>query len=157
MIVIDGHNLLWAVQGLADGAGVEDEVALCKLLSKYLRMISENGQIIFDGTGPSDKSIFDNIVNLDVFFSGLKTEADSVIEDKISTSSATREMTVISSDRRLRKAAQARKAKVIKADDFWVSVQKELTRKRGEREPSAKHHGLSESETDRWMEMFDLD
>lgn len=157
MIVIDGHNLLWAVQGRADGAGVEDEVALCRLISQYLRSISESGEIVFDGTGPSDKSVFDNISNLDVFFSGLKTEADNIIEDKIAASSATREMMVVSSDRRLRRAAQARRARTIKSEEFWANIQKELSRKKIEREPSAKHHGLSESETDQWLEMFGLE
>jgi len=158
MIVIDGHNLLWAVDQMPEGRDESrDEVWLCRAISKYLQMVGDRGEIVFDGTGPSDKRVFDNISSLDVFFAGLGTDADTVIEDKIRASSAAREMTVISSDRRLRRAAQSQRATAMKADEFWRNVQRELSRSRVEQEPSAKQRGLSESETDQWLEMFGLD
>ena len=157
MIVIDGHNLLWAVQGSAGSPEVRDEIHLCRLIGRYLERITDAGEIVFDGTGPSDKSDFDNINRLEVRFSGLRNDADSVIERKIEASSATREMTVVSSDRRLRRAAQSRRATAVKSEQFWKTVQIELRRQPTEREPSAKHHGLSESETDQWLEMFGFD
>ena len=157
MIVIDGHNLLWAVQEMAGGPQLRDEVGLCHMISRYLRIVGDRGEIVFDGTGPSDKGVFDSISSLDVFFAGLGSDADTVIEDKIRASTATREMTVISSDRRLRRAAQSGRARAMKADEFWSMVQKELSRKRIEQEPPAKQRGLSESETDQWLEMFGLD
>lgn len=157
MVVIDGHNLLWAVQEMPDSPAVRDEVGLCRIISRYLVAAGEKGEIVFDGTGPSDKSVFDNIRAIDVFFAGLASDADTVIEDKIRASSAAREMTVISSDRRLRRAAQSQRAKAVKADEFWRTVQRELSRKRVDQEPPAKQSGLSEGETDRWLEMFGFD
>lgn len=157
MIVIDGHNLLWAIHEIADGPEPRDEVALCRIISRYLSAVGDKGEIVFDGTGPSDKRVFDSITGLDVIFAGLGTDADTVIEDKVRASSASREMTVISSDRQLRRAAQSQRAKAVKADEFWRTVQRELSRKHIDREPTAKQTGLSESETDRWLEIFDLD
>ncbi len=157
MIVIDGHNLLWAVHALADSPHVSDEVDLCRIISRYLRLVGERGEIVFDGTGPSDKRVFDSISALDVLFAGLGTDADTVIEDKVRASSASREMTVISSDRQLRRAVQSQRATAMKADEFWKVVLKELSQKHVDQEPSAKQQGLSESETDQWLEMFGLD
>ena len=157
MIVIDGHNLLWAVREIPGGPEVRDEAGLCHVVSRYLRSVGDKGEIVFDGTGPSDKTVFDSISSLDVFFAGLGADADTVIEDKLRASTATREMTVISSDRRLRRAAQSQRATAMKCDEFWRIVKAELSRASAEQEPSAKRRGLSESETDRWLEMFGLD
>jgi len=104
------------------------EVHLCRILSKYMKLTGEKGEIIFDGTGPPDKSAFDNISNLEVLFAGLGTDTDTVVEGKIKLSTAPRRLTIVSSDRRLRKAALARKATTVKSEVFWKDVQKQLSR-----------------------------
>lgn len=130
------------------------DIGLCRILGRYLKLTGEKGEIIFDGTGPPDKAGFDNISNLEVFFAGLGTDADTVIEDKISVSTAPKRLTIVSSDRRLRSAARTRKATSMKSDVFWNDVQKQLSRKRPAKEPQAKRRGLSEGETDQWLEFF---
>ena len=86
MILIDGNNLLWSVQKTDEEFSAVSDVRLCHILGRYLRLIKEKGEIIFDGVGPQDKGSFDNIVGLEVFFAGLGVDADSVIEDKIKAS-----------------------------------------------------------------------
>jgi len=108
LVIIDGHNLLWAIQGAGEGFESISDVQLCHILGRYLKLTGEKGEIIFDGTGPTDKSRFDNISNLEVFFAGLATDADTVIEYKIRASTAPRRLTVVSSDQRLQKAARTR-------------------------------------------------
>ena len=157
MIIIDGHNLLHAIHKVDEGYESISDVQLCWIVSRYLKLTGERGEIIFDGTGPRDKSGFDNISNLEVFFAGLHSDTDTVIEDKIKASTAPKRLTIVSSDRRLRKAARARKAISIKSDVFWNNVQKQLSRKRPPREPAAKRRGLSESETKQWLEFFGLE
>jgi len=130
---------------------------LCRILSGYLKLIDENGEIVFDGTGPRDKSGFDNISNLEVFFAGLGSDADTVIEDKIKANTAPKRLTVVSSDRRLRDAARARKATSVKSDVFWNNLRRQLRRKETFKEPRAKRRGLSESETKQWLEFFGLE
>jgi predicted RNA-binding protein with PIN domain len=117
-------------------------------------LAGEKGEIIFDGTGPPDKSGFDNLSNLEVFFAGLGTDADTVIEDKISVSTAPKKLTIVSSDRRLRSAARKRKATSIKSDVFWNDLQKQLSRKRPAKEPAEKRQGLNEGETEQWLDFF---
>jgi predicted RNA-binding protein with PIN domain len=139
---------------LEGDSGSISDVGLCRILSRYFKLTGEKGEIIFDGTGPPDKSGFDNISDLEVFFAGLGTDADTVIEDKISASTAPKKLTIVSSDRRLRSAARTRKATSMKSDVFWNNVQKQVSRKRPAKEPTEKRQGLNEGETEQWLEFF---
>ena len=154
--LIDGYNLLWAVKKSVEGAESISDVELCRILGQYLGLTGQTSEIVFDGTGPYEKSGFDNIRGLDIFFSGADSDADSVIEDKIRTNSAPRRLTVVSSDRRIRKAAHLRKAGSIKSEIFWNEVAKCLTRRRRDSEPQAKQKGISEGETEQWRRFFKL-
>jgi predicted RNA-binding protein with PIN domain len=153
-IIIDGHNLLWSIHKPSEDSESITDVQLCYIIGRYLKLIDENGEIIFDGKGPPDKSGFDNISNLEVFFAGLATDADTVIEDKIRANTAPKRLTIVSSDRRVRNAARARKAKAIKSDVFWNNLQKQLRCKRTAKEPTAKQLGLSEGETEQWLKFL---
>ena len=167
MFIIDGHNLLYSIQktdacrdvALARLEGSESisDVGLCRIIGRYLKLTGQKGEIIFDGTGPRDKSGFDNISNLEVFFAGLGTDTDTVIEDKIGANTAPRRLTIVSSDRRLRKAARGRKAISVKSEVFWNNVQNQLSRKKTTKEPAAKRRGLSDGETKQWLEYFGLE
>jgi predicted RNA-binding protein with PIN domain len=154
MFIIDGHNLLHTIIKLEDDSGAISDVGLCGILSRYFKLTGEKGEIIFDGTGPPDKSGFDKIYNLEVFFAGRGTDTDTIIEDKIRASTAPKGLTIISSDRRLRSAAHTRKATSIKSDVFWSDVQKQLSRKRPAKEPTEKRRGLNEGETEQWLKFF---
>jgi predicted RNA-binding protein with PIN domain len=157
MFIIDGHNLLHAVCKMDEDAKALSEPALCKVLGTYLRLTGEKAVIVFDGTGPPDKSGFDGISHLEVLFAGSGTDADTAIEDKIKANTAPKGLTIVSSDRRLQQAAHARRATAIKADAFWAELQKQLSRKRAPREPSAKRQGLSQSETEQWLKVFGIE
>ena len=154
MFIIDGHNLLHTIFKLEGDSGAISDVGLCRILGRYFTLTGEKGEMIFDGTGPPDKGGFDNISNLEVFFAGLRTDADTVIEDKIRANTAPKRLAVVSSDRRLRSAARKRKATSIKSDVFWNDVQKQLSKKRPAKEPTEKRQGLNEGETEKWLEFF---
>ena len=156
MHIIDGHNLLHAICKTVGGTETISEVGLCRALSRFFELTGEKGEVVFDGAGPPDKAGFDTIGNLEVSFAGYGSDTDTVIEDKIKANTAPKRLTIVSSDRRLRKAARARKAASVKSDVFWNNIQKQLSRKRRTREPPAKRQGLSEGETKQWLEFFGL-
>ena len=156
-LIIDGHNLLHSIKKITEGSESISEVRLCRIISEYLRLTGERGEIVFDGTGPRDKSGFDNINNLEVFFAGLSSDADAVIESKIKASSAPKRLTIVSADRRLRGAARGRKATVVKSQVFWDKLCRRLSRKKTAKEPPAKRLGITESETEQWMKLFELE
>lgn len=154
--IIDGNNLLRSVQKVREDPAALSAERLCRIISRYLRAVGEKGEIVFDGTGPRDKGGFDNISDLEVSFAGLKTDADSIIEDRITVNTAPKRLTVVSTDRRLRDAARARRSIVVKSQDFWYNVQKQLSRRTGTKEPPEKRRGLTEGETERWLRLFGL-
>ena len=156
-IIIDGYNLLHSIQKSSEDFEPIGDVQLCRIVGRFLKLTGEKGEIVFDGTGPPDKSGFDNISNLEVFFAGLATDADTVIENRIKANTAPKRLTIISNDRRLRDAARRRKVKSVKSEEFWGNVQKQLSRKRVTEEPTAKRQGLSEGETEQWLKFFGLE
>jgi predicted RNA-binding protein with PIN domain len=155
-VIIDGNNLLWAIQEAGEDFEEIGPVRLCHILSRYLKLAGESGEIIFDGTGPPDKSPYDNVTNLEVFFAGPSADADKVIEDKIKATTAPRRLTVVSSDRRLRAAARLRRASAVKSEAFWNQLLKLLSRGNKSKEPAAKRWGLSEIETEQWLKFFGI-
>jgi predicted RNA-binding protein with PIN domain len=158
MTIIDGNNLLWALHETLEEREVTTELELCRVLSRYFALTGAPGVVVFDGAGPADRSAFDKVMNLEIIFAGFHHDADSVIEEKLKANTSPRRLTVVSSDRRLRKAATVRKAAAVKSEEFWEQVRKELARKTPRtREPEEKREGLSEGETDRWLETFGLD
>lgn len=154
MFIIDGHNLLYAIPKIDESLALISDLQLCRIVSNYLTQTRDNGEIIFDGTGPPDKSGYDNMSKLEISFAGLGTDTDTVIEDKIRVSTAPKRLIIVSSDRRLRKAARTRKATSIKSEEFWNNLSKQLSRKKPKKEPGAKRYGLSESETEQWLDYF---
>lgn len=155
--IVDGYNLLRAVQKMEEFTDFTD-VQLCRALSDYLGSIRDRGHLVFDGIGPPDKIAFGGMPNLEVYFSGEKTDADSLIEQKISDSTAPKSLVVVSSDRRIRTSAAKRRAASVKAEDFWHILLKQLEKaaNRPAPEPVQKRHGLTNRETDRWMDVFDI-
>ena len=157
MYIIDGHNLLHSILKNDENFEPVTNIQLCRIVDRYLQLTSQNGELIFDGTGPSDKSAFENMNRLEVSFAGIGSDADTVIEEKIRVNSAPRRLVIVSSDRRLRKAAHARKSASIKSEQFWININKQLNKKKLPREPGAKRKGLSESETNQWLDIFGID
>jgi predicted RNA-binding protein with PIN domain len=130
---------------------------MCCVLDSYFGLVGDKAEIIFDGIGPPNKTEFNNIKNLEVTFSGRRTDCDTIIEQRILDSTAPSRLTIVSTDRRLRDAASARKAAAIKSEDFWNEVKKRLSRQRKNKEPTAKRSGVTDSETELWLKAFGIE
>jgi predicted RNA-binding protein with PIN domain len=157
VLIIDGYNLLRTVQNLTEQSFNITDAQLCLILGEYLYRIKKKGRIVFDGTGPRDKTDFGNIRNLEVVFSGSSHEADDVIESLVLENTAPKMLTVISSDRRVKAAAKRRKATALDCVDFWTDVIKIFEKKQKRQvEPQGKFIGISEAETEYWLKEFGL-
>jgi hypothetical protein len=157
MYIIDGYNLLWAIPKIDSDWGDITDVQLCRLISRYLRVVRQPGEVIFDGIGPPDKTPFYSTVGVDIVFSGANTDADSIIEARLKDDSAPKRLTIVSSDRRIRNAAKSRKAVSIKSEQFWLEMVNLLNRRSSEVEPGEKRDGLDQAQTKQWLEYFGLD
>ncbi len=154
--LIDGYNLLRSVQRL-DGFADLTDAQLCRCVADFLRRVRDRGAIIFDGIGPPDKRELMGVKGVEVRFSGGRSDADSVIEQRIADNTAPKRLIVVSSDRRLRTAAARRKAKSVPVDVFWAGLCKALADgAKTVAEPREKQKGITELETDTWMEYFKL-
>ena len=152
--VIDGNNLTHAVRKFEEYFDF-DQYMLCKILQDYFRRINQQADLVFDGLGPMDKRFFYNISNPRVRFVGQDREADDEIEFIIEQSTHPKNLYVVSSDRRLRDAARARKAQSIVCEDFWMAIVKTLERKpKHKPEPGIKYHTAGDIETEYWMKEF---
>ena len=158
--IIDGYNLLRTIQKIDEHFTALDEVGLARILAEYLNSVRDHGHLVFDGTGPPDKTDLDRLAylrNLEVYFSGANSDADTVIEEKIADSSAPKSLVIVSTDRRLRAAAGKRKATSVRSDIFWLSLLKRMeNRKKPAPEPRAKREGITEGVTDQWLDLFGL-
>ncbi len=157
MYLIDGHNLVHAIRKLDADFEILTEFGLCQLLTKFLRRVKSKGRIVFDGSGPPERENFKQFRILDVRFSGPYTDADTLIEEYIEKNTHPRRLHVVSSDRRLRKAASRRRAISVKSDLFWfhmIDVIRQSPRKPAE--PREKYDGIPEGQTDWWMRVFGL-
>lgn len=95
----------------------------------------------------------------DVIYAGPGRDADALIERLIEAESAPRRMSVVSSDRRLQKAARRRRAKVIPSDDFLRSLIRDLDRARDRwfRPAFTTEVPLSPSAIRYWKDLFRID
>ena len=154
-IIIDGYNLLRWVQQDEDYEDI-NEVSLCAVISEYLTRTRKYGQVVFDGLGPPDKTHLGGLPNLEVYFSGMETDADTIIAEKIIANTAPKNLVIVSTDREVRAAAMSRKAVSVRSDIFWEVVVVQLERKLPIREPKEKQTGISDMETEQWLDFFDI-
>ena len=153
-VIVDGYNLLRLAERVEGWESITD-IALCRMLSQYLRAVGATGQVVFDGIGPPDKQPFENYNNMEVLFSGKRSDADSVILNKISLDSAPKGMVVVSSDREIQAAAKKRKAVSVKSQVFFAQMVEELEKvRKPPQEPPQKRTGISDGETEEWLKTF---
>lgn len=133
---------------------------LCKLLDALAArggkpVSGERVCVVFDG--PARRGLTAERVEL--AFSAPVT-ADEVILRRISDNSAPRRLTVVSTDREIRRAARRRRCKISTSEDFARAMLRALDRpeKGPSPEPLAKRTGrLSQEETRAWMREFGIE
>lgn len=157
-IVIDGHNLLYAIRkSYGEFAGLS-QLKMASLLDEYARRCGDSVTLVFDGTGGKARSDFEEFEWVGVVFSGQRKDADTIIEKFIKDNTAPKRLRVVSNDRRLKTAAKRRKAVSVEAEVFWLGVVELVDRPASVNvEPEGKRRGISENETSRWLEEFGFD
>lgn len=153
-LLIDGNNLMHAFRkaGMDLGRG-----GLCRLLGELAA--GEKIRVVFDGPpprGPLAEQIADD--RIAVAWAG-RPSADEVIAEHIAADSAPRRLTVVSTDRAVRRAARRRRCKVALSEDFAAAVLRALDRPKrpAPAEPAEKRLGLSGEQAEKWMKELQLD
>ncbi len=163
--LIDGYNLMHA-RGLMQGKFVPDAFRkarqrfLIELAAAMDPVQAHQTTVVFDASRPPhDRPARQKVKGIEVVFAVGDENADERIEKLIAGHSAPKSLTVVSSDLRVRQAAEHRRAKVVLSDDFLVGL---ANRKRMpvtappplSAEEQARNRGLSSSEAAFWMAEF---
>lgn len=127
-LIIDGYNLMHAM-GIAKQRYADGELDRCRnRMQRELSAVLEESvlqlaTVVYDAfESPSDDRRSFHANGMKIRFAPMGKCADSEIEDLLRTHSVPKRVLVVSSDHRLHKAANARKASVVDSDDFWASL-----------------------------------
>jgi predicted RNA-binding protein with PIN domain len=157
-VVIDGYNLLHAARGV-EGCSQLGRGQLCEMVAAWSRRTGESALLVFDGAQPSEALASQlHGEGVDVLYSGAGQSADQVIDEHIRASSAPRRLTVVSTDRAIRRAARRRRCRHATSADFLELMVRVLSKpRRPQVEPPEKRTGTPPEEVDDWLRRFGFD
>ncbi len=164
LFLIDGYNLWWASEDIGpDNDSGTLEGARQNLIQWLLETLTpeliKKTVLVFDAKNPPPNraSLF-NHQGLLVHFAVGYGEADTLMEEYISVHTAPRNLTVVSSDHRVQRAAKRRRAQAIDSNLWYQRINREMKAKQAaqktdHRKPNQK---LSEFEVAAWLQDFGL-
>ena len=158
--LIDGYNLVHAM-GLLPGkvgpTGLEKaRLGLLGLLRSVYADEATAVTVVFEAANaPPGAPGEEEYQGIHVRFAVKQEQADDLIETLIRHDSAPRQLTVVSDDHRIQRAAQRRHCIVSGCADYleWLERHRR-ERRRSQREPSPKPESLSQEETQHWLREF---
>jgi len=116
--------------------------------------------VVCDGRPKPHSPDPDTIDGVGLVFSGSSRSADDVIIELIEKNSAPRRLTVVSSDRAIRKAARRRRARDVSSEDFLKRLASAIRsgKNTGTASPGKPDSGaLPDEQVDRWLDWFGID
>ena len=152
MLIIDGHNLIGQMLEISL-SDPHDEKKLIARLEEYHRERGTPIIVVFDpGQAPPPAKRLRG-KGIKVLFAPPGSKADTLIINLIRKSPYPKGLTIVSSDREVRRAARARRAKMVTAQRFarMLSRPKRLPFT----EPTIKEKEPSPSEVKEWMAIFE--
>lgn len=149
-LIVDAYNVLHCTHVLPSRYAMISATDLCRLLETS-RWAGRPMAVVCDGVQKPTEDDYAGPVEL--IYAGAGGDADSVIERLIAASDAPRDMTVVSNDRRLQKAARRRRARTMTSERF---LQQLVSSPKPPRSPGAgKPKQIAD--TDHWLDAFDID
>lgn len=147
--LIDGHNLIPHLGLRLDSP--DDELALIERLQTFCRLRRTRAEVYFDGAPPghAGRRGFGLVT---AHFVRQGSSADAALEVRLERlGRAARNWTVVSSDRRVQRAAQAVHARLLPADEFASQVRAASAQSAPGEE---NERPLSSEELEEWLTLF---
>ncbi len=148
--IIDGHNLIPKISGI-DLSDTDDEIQLIKVLQDFCRLKRKKAIVYFDQAPPGMSGV-KNYGSVRAHFVREGRTADDAIMEKLrKLAKRARNVTVVSSDRQVQRAARAAHAEVMSSNVFAKEWQNLISE-----EPSLdpRNRTLSDQELIEWEAMF---
>ncbi|KPK80530.1 MAG: hypothetical protein AMJ81_11950 [Phycisphaerae bacterium SM23_33] len=113
--------------------------------------------VVFDGRPPEQAEQAGG-ERIEVHYSG-RRNADEIIAEHIAANTAPRRLTVVSTDREIRRAARRRRCKTQSSEEYAAALIRAMDRPGKPRpaEPPEKRHGLTAEQTEAWLKELQLD
>lgn len=164
-LLIDGYNLLHAAglmgRRLGPGGLERARAALLRLLAASLTPEEIARTIVVFDAGPEaprDRPRHELLHGISVRYSQLGEEADDELERLIAADSTPKQLTVVSGDHRLHRAARRRRARAVDSEAWLTELQ---NRRPKSDPPSAKPlkptGPLSAEEVEGWLKEFGME
>ena len=157
--LFDGYNVYHAARKLSEEWAHITVSSMCLLVGEDMRIVRDCAIVAFDGHRPKGRIEQDQLPGcIKILYSGSKSDADSLIEQLIKENTAPKRLVVVSSDRRIIKAARRRRAKSLGSAEYLFEMLKRHDRPPAKpKEPWEKQHGVPEGQLRGWLEMFGID
>jgi predicted RNA-binding protein with PIN domain len=120
-VLIDGHNLIGRLPDLRLD-DPDDEVKLVARLRTYHARTGKRVTVVFDHGLPGGRSRELSGGGVEVVFASAGRTADGILRERIRRARAPRGLMVVTSDRQVVVAAQAKGARVARAEDFVAQL-----------------------------------
>jgi predicted RNA-binding protein with PIN domain len=148
--LIDGHNLIGRMPDLhLDDP--EDEAKLTARLRAYCVRSGKRAIVVFDHGLPGGRSRELSRGGVEVVFAPTGRAADGILRERIRRARDPRGLTVVTSDRQVIAAAQARGVRVMRAEEFAARLSAAHV---APAEVDQDVH-LSAEEVDEWLRVFE--
>jgi len=163
--LIDGYNVMHA-RGLMDRVFGPDGLRqarhrfLVELAAALGPVEAALTTVVFDAADPpADRSARQTVKGITAIFAVGDEDADARIEAMIAAHPNPKRLTVVSTDHRIRKAAQRRRTRVLTSDLFLADLSDRKPKRRVEPSPqtaesSERQRGLTTAESDHWLSVF---
>jgi predicted RNA-binding protein with PIN domain len=149
-LIIDAYNVLHCTHVLPNRYAMISATDLCRLLEQS-RWAGRAMAVVCDGVQKPSEADYEGEVEL--IYAGSGGDADSVIEKMIVESDAPRDLTVVSNDRRIQKAARRRRARSMTSERFLQL----LVKSTANRKPPTDAKPRAIGSTDDWLDTFEID
>jgi hypothetical protein len=147
--LIDGHNLIPKLGLRLDS--FDDELDLIARLQEFCRIRRAKVDVYFDGAPPGQSGVR-RAGAVTAHFVRLGSSADAAIEVRLEAMGrSAKNWTVVSSDRRIQRAAQSVHASVITSEEFARQVSAALTERMTKSKGDAY---LNPNEVEEWLNVF---
>ena len=145
--LIDGHNLIGRLPDVRLD-DPDDEAKLAARLRTYSARTGKRITVVFDRGLPGGRSRELSGGGVEVVFAASGHTADGILRERIRQARDPRGLTVVTSDREVIAAAQARGARMMRSEEFAAQL-------RAPRAASVEQDvHLSEEEVEEWLKVF---
>ena len=158
-LLIDGYNLMHASGVFPPGGSGELQRARRAFLDQLVRRIgpkrAARTTVVFDGReAPPHAPERLTFRGLTVLFSRRGLEADALLEEILARHTHPKNLTVVSSDHRVQRAAKRRKATAADSDVWWSDLAAHGSRDAADSEDHKDLGGLGELDAKHWLKFF---